>query len=86
MIMPDVAVRMVFVMYVAYSKSRDMHAAGSSDVLREEVLRSAWYEAFRADMRSSAVVRAVETSLQRVSTATSAATAWTSSRLARSFQ
>ena len=55
-------------------------------MLREEVLRSAWYEAFKADMRSSAVVRAVESSLQRVSTATSAATAWTSSRLALSLQ
>ena len=60
--------------------------AGSSDALREEVIRSAWYEAFRADMRSSAVVRSVENSLQRVTAATSAASAWTSSRLALSFR
>ncbi len=52
--------------------------SGSADALREEVVQSAWYEAFRADMRSSAVVRAVESSLGRVG----AATAWTTTRLA----
>ncbi|KAK9825386.1 hypothetical protein WJX81_007825 [Elliptochloris bilobata] len=51
---------------------------GSADALREEVVQSAWYEAFRADMRSSAVVRAVEGSLGRVG----AATVWTTARLA----
>ena len=57
-----------------------VHAAqaGSADALREEVVQSAWYEAFRADMRSSAVVRAVESSLGRVG----AASVWTRARLA----
>ena len=41
-------------------------------------MQSAWYEAFRADMRSSTVVRAVESSLGRVG----AATVWTRTRLA----
>lgn len=56
--------------------------AGSSDGLREEVMRSAWYEAFRADMRSSVLVRAVEVGLGQVGYATS----WTSNKLAAASQ
>ena len=52
--------------------------AGAADALREEVVRSAWYEAFRADMRSNIIVRAVESSLGGVGSATT----WTTSRLA----
>ncbi|KAK9852086.1 hypothetical protein WJX84_002088 [Apatococcus fuscideae] len=55
---------------------------GSSDGLREEVMRSAWYEAFRADMRASALVRAVEVGLGQVGFATS----WTSNKLAAASQ
>lgn len=65
---------------------RQAWGAGNADVLREEVMASAWYEAFRSDMRSSAIVRAVESSLGRMSTATTAATSWTSSRLASASQ
>lgn len=60
--------------------------AGSADALREEVMRSSWYEAFRTDMRSSVVVRAVEDSLGRVGSATVAATSWTTTRLALTGQ
>ena len=56
--------------------------AGAADTLREEVVRSAWYEAFRADMRSSVIVRAVESSLGRMGYASS----WTSARLASASQ
>ena len=49
-------------------------------------MASAWYEAFRNDMRSSVIVRAVESSLGRMSTATTAATSWTSDRLASASQ
>ena len=52
--------------------------AGAADALRVEVVRSAWYEAFRADMRSNIIVRAVEGSLGGVGNATT----WTTSRLA----
>ncbi len=45
-------------------------------------MRSAWYEAFRADMRSSVIVRAVESSLGRMGHATS----WTTARLASASQ
>ena len=61
-------------------------SAGSADALREEVMRSSWYEAFRTDMRSSVVVRAVEDSLGRVGSATVAATSWTTTRLAQTGQ
>lgn len=56
--------------------------AGAADALREEVVRSAWYEAFRADMRSNIIVRAVESSLGGVGSATT----WTTSRLATASQ
>lgn len=56
--------------------------SGSADALREEVMQSSWYEAFRSDMRSSVVVRAVESSVGRIGAATHAATSWTSSQLA----
>ena len=49
-------------------------------------MESAWYEAFRADMRSSVVVRAVEASVGSV---TSVASSWTSAGLSsatRSFR
>ena len=45
-------------------------------------MRSAWYEAFRADMRASALVRAVEVGLGQVGFATS----WTSNKLAAASQ
>lgn len=45
-------------------------------------MRSAWYEAFRADMRSNIIVRAVESSLGGVGSATT----WTTSRLATASQ
>ena len=45
-------------------------------------MRSAWYEAFRADMRSSVLVRAVEVGLGQVGYATS----WTSNKLAAASQ
>ncbi|KAK9804709.1 hypothetical protein WJX72_001137 [[Myrmecia] bisecta] len=48
---------------------------GSADALRREVEASAWFDALRADMRSSAVVRAVE-----------ATTSWTSSRVSSASQ
>ncbi len=57
-------------------------SAGSADALREEVMQSSWYEAFRSDMRSNMVVRAVESSVGRIGWATHAATSWTSSQLA----
>ncbi len=56
--------------------------AGAADTLREEVMRSAWYEAFRADMRSNVIVRAVESSLGGFGSAT----VWTTSRLATASQ
>lgn len=55
---------------------------GAADALREDVVRSAWYEAFRADMRSSLIVRAVENSISGVGSAT----VWTTSRLASASQ
>lgn len=55
---------------------------GSADTLREDVMRSAWYEAFRADMRSSVIVRAVESSIGGVGSMTT----WTTSRLANASQ
>lgn len=61
-------------------------SAGSADALREEVMQSSWYEAFRSDMRSSVVVRAVESSVGRIGAATHAATSWTSSHLASTGQ
>ncbi|KAL3134993.1 hypothetical protein ABBQ32_007945 [Trebouxia sp. C0010 RCD-2024] len=61
-------------------------SAGSADALREEVMQSSWYEAFRSDMRSSVVVRAVESSVGRIGAATHAATSWTSSQLASTGQ
>ncbi len=45
-------------------------------------MQSSWYEAFRSDMRSNVVVRAVESSVGRIGWATHAATSWTSSQLA----
>ncbi|EIE19233.1 alpha/beta-hydrolase [Coccomyxa subellipsoidea C-169] len=48
---------------------------GAADALREDVVRSAWYEAFRADMRSNLIVRAVESSI----TGVGSATVWTTS-------
>lgn len=54
---------------------------GAADALREEVMQSSWYEAFRSDMRSSLVVRAVEASVGGVGTVTSAASSWTSASL-----
>lgn len=53
--------------------------AGSADALRAEVMQSSWYDAFRSDMRSSVVVRAVEGSLGQLGRATQAASSWTSS-------
>lgn len=44
-------------------------------------MQSSWYEAFRADMRSSVVVRAVEASVGGVGTVTSVASSWTSASL-----
>ena len=44
-------------------------------------MQSSWYEAFRADMRSNVVVRAVEASLGGVGSVTSAASSWTSASL-----
>ncbi|CAL8464467.1 g4002 [Coccomyxa elongata] len=55
---------------------------GAADALREDVVRSAWYEAFRADMRSNVIVRAVESSI----TGVGSATVWTTSRLATASQ
>ena len=49
-------------------------------------MQSSWYEAFRSDMRSSVVVRAVESSVGRIGAATHAATSWTSSQLASTGQ
>jgi hypothetical protein len=43
-------------------------------------MASSWYEAFRRDMRGSIVVRAVEAGLGHVSSATAAASSWTSQR------
>ena len=63
-----------------------MLCSGSADALREEVMQSSWYEAFRSDMRSSVVVRAVESSVGRIGAATHAATSWTSSQLASTGQ
>lgn len=63
--------------------------AGAADALREEVMESAWYEAFRADMRSSVVVRAMEASVGGVGSVTSVASSWTSAGLSsatRSFR
>lgn len=65
-----------------YNSQKDWLYAGSADALREEVMQSSWYEAFRSDMRSSVVVRAVESSVGRIGAATNAATSWTSSQLA----
>ena len=56
--------------------------SGSADALREEVMQSSWYEAFRSDMRSNVVVRAVEGSVGGIGWATQAATSWTSTQLA----
>ena len=44
-------------------------------------MQSSWYDAFRSDMRSNVVVRAVEGSLGQIGRATQAATSWTSSYL-----
>jgi len=46
------------------------------------MVRSAWYEAFRADMRSNVIVRAVESSI----TGVGSVTVWTTSRLASASQ
>lgn len=56
--------------------------AGAADALREDMVRSAWYEAFRADMRSNVIVRAVESSI----TGVGSVTVWTTSRLASASQ
>ena len=63
--------------------------AASADALRQEVMQSSWYDQFRADVRSSVVVRAVEGSLSRVAAATAATasgtwavTSWTTARIA----
>jgi hypothetical protein len=44
----------------AASKLRFCHPAAALDALRAEVTQSQWAMDFRADMRSSVVVRAVE--------------------------
>ena len=49
-------------------------------------MQSSWYEAFRSDMRSNVVVRAVESSVGRIGWATHTATSWTSSQLASTGQ
>ena len=61
-------------------------SAGAADMLREEVMQSSWYEAFRADLRSSIVVRAVEAGLGSVGSITNVASSWTSARLSSAKQ
>lgn len=73
---------MVFLSPESLSLCAALHFAGAADALREEVVRSAWYEAFRADMRSNVIVRAVESSLGGVGSATT----WTTTRLATASQ
>jgi len=59
---------------------------GSADALREEVMRSSWASDFRQDMRASSIVRAVESGISRVGTATATATTWTATRLSACYQ
>ncbi|KAI7845939.1 hypothetical protein COHA_000485 [Chlorella ohadii] len=49
----------------------------TADALREEMTRSSWWQEFRADVRSSGLVRAVESGLRGVGSATS----WTTSKV-----
>ena len=63
-------------------EEKTLGCEGAADALREDVVRSAWYEAFRADMRSNVIVRAVESSI----TGVGSATVWTTSRLATASQ
>ncbi|PSC74205.1 lipase class 3 family isoform B [Micractinium conductrix] len=54
---------------------------GSADALREMVMRSSWFREFRADVRASGIVRAVEVGIRGVGSATLTATSWTTSKL-----
>lgn len=44
-------------------------------------MRSSWFQEFRSDVRSSSIVRAVESGIRGVGSATATATSWTTSRL-----
>ncbi len=59
---------------------------GSADALRDEVARSSWKTDFRQDLRSSSVVRAVESGIRGVSSATATATTWTATRISACYQ
>ncbi|GAB4813184.1 hypothetical protein N2152v2_000230 [Parachlorella kessleri] len=58
---------------------------GSADRLREEVTRSSWSLEFRRDLRASPVVRAVESGLRGMSSATWTATSWTTAKLSACY-
>lgn len=58
---------------------------GSADALREEVMRSSWFREFRADVRASGIVRAVEVGIRGVGSATMTATSWTTNKLAACY-
>jgi hypothetical protein len=59
---------------------------GSADALRDEVARSSWGTDFRQDLRSSSIVRAVESGIRGVSSATATATTWTATRISACYQ
>ena len=59
---------------------------GSADALRAEVARSSWGSDFKADLRSSRIVQAVESGIRGVSSATATATSWTASRISTCYQ
>jgi len=59
---------------------------GSADALRDEVARSSWGTDFRQDLRSSSIVRAVESGIRGVSNVTATATTWTATRISACYQ
>lgn len=59
---------------------------GSADALRDEVARSSWGTDFRQDLRSSSIVRAVESGIRGVSSATATASTWTATRISACYQ
>lgn len=59
---------------------------GSGDKLRVEMMGSSWFREFQSDVRSSAVVRAVENGIKGVGSATVSATSWTTSKLSACYQ
>ena len=59
---------------------------GSADVLRDEVAGSSWTRDLGQDLRANRLVRAVETGIRGVSSATATATTWTATRLSACYQ